>query len=134
MTKKNIILIHGWGARADKLLPLEKCLTVLGWSVKKIKLPGFDLANPLTSWGMQEYADYVLAKIKKYLPANIVLLSQGEIVAESLSDYLKRHPEMEQKCSKGGSVVFFTTDSPAIFDAAAMSFFGKAAKSIHLAL
>ncbi len=74
MTKKNIILIHGWGARADKLLPLEKCLTVLGWSVKKIKLPGFDLANPLTSWGMQEYADYVLAKIKKYFGLQHVYL------------------------------------------------------------
>ena len=33
--------------------------------------------------------------IKKHLPTNIILLSQGEIVADGLVDYLKRHPEME---------------------------------------
>ncbi len=44
----------------------------------------------------------LINKIKKYLPQNITLLSQGEIVAKSLTDYLKRHAEIEQKCSKGG--------------------------------
>ncbi len=76
----------------------------------------------------------LINKIKKYLPANIVLLSQGEIVAESLSDYLKRHSEIEQKCSKGGSIEFFTTDSTEIFDTAAISFFGKIVESKHLVL
>lgn len=71
-------------------------------------------------------------KIKKYIPKNLVLLSQGNIVAESLVDYLKRHPEMESKCSKGGSVEFYTSDSEENFNEAAFVFFGKEIKAKHL--
>lgn len=54
-------------------------------------------------------------KIKKYLPENIRLISQGSIVAKSLKDYLYRHPEMDKKCTKSSVYKFFTTDSPEIF-------------------
>ena len=57
----------------------------------------------------------LIPKIKKYLPENIQLLSQGEIVAESLKDYLNRHPEIKSKCTKNGIYKFFTTDSPEVF-------------------
>lgn len=74
----------------------------------------------------------LINKIKKYLPANITLLSQGEIVAASLEDYLKRHAELEQKCTKGGTIDFYTTDAAENFDKAASLFFGKAVQSKHL--
>lgn len=74
----------------------------------------------------------LINKIKKYLPSHIKLLSQGEIVASSLGDYLKRHAELEQKCSKGGSIDFYTTDAPENFDKAASLFFGKMVQSKHL--
>jgi glutamate racemase len=73
-------------------------------------------------------------KIAKYLPQNVTLLSQGKLVAEGLADYLKRHPEMDEKCSKGGKVKFFTTDSPENFDAAASVFYGSKVRSEHLSL
>lgn len=73
-------------------------------------------------------------KIKSYLPKNIHLLSQGEIIAKSLKDYLTRHPEIDSKCSKTGSVSFFTTDLPETFDKAAGSFYGKPVNSKHLSL
>lgn len=76
----------------------------------------------------------LINKIKKHLPANITLLSQGEIVAEGLVDYLKRHPEMEQKCSKGKTIEFYTTDSSENFDKAASMFYGGKIKSKHLEL
>lgn len=76
----------------------------------------------------------LMNKIKKYLPSNITLLSQGEIVADSLKDYLQRHTELEQKCSKGGSIDFYTTDAPENFDKAASLFFGKPVQSKHLAI
>lgn len=76
----------------------------------------------------------LINKIKKHLPSNIALLSQGEIVAEGLVDYLKRHPEMEQKCTKGNSIDFYTTDAPEKFDNAASMFYGKEVKSKHLEL
>jgi glutamate racemase len=76
----------------------------------------------------------LINKIKKHLPAGITLLSQGEIVADSLSDYLKRHSELESRLTKGKQVEFFTTDSAENFDKAASLFFGKEVKSKHLGM
>ncbi len=76
----------------------------------------------------------LINKIKKYLPSTIKLLSQGEIVADSLVDYLKRHAELEQKCSKGGSIDFYTTGATENFDTAASLFFGKTVQSRRLEL
>lgn len=55
-------------------------------------------------------------KISKNLPSTIKLISQGEIVADSLIDYLRRHPEIEKKCTKNKNRIFYTTDSTEIFD------------------
>lgn len=73
-------------------------------------------------------------QIKKYLPANVTLLSQGKIVATGLKDYLKRHPEIEQNCSKQQTVSFYTTDTPSSFDKAATLFYGKEVRSKQLAI
>jgi len=73
-------------------------------------------------------------KIEEYLPVGVKLLSQGEIVAESLSDYLARHPEIETRCSKKGQRDFYTTDSTTDFDNHAGLFFGQAVQSRHLDL
>lgn len=64
-------------------------------------------------------------KIKQYLPEYINVISQGEYVAASLSDYLKRHPEMEQACTKGGSTNYYTTESPQKFSDMAEVFLNK---------
>src|SRR5699024_8945302 len=42
----------------------------------------------------------LISKIRQQLDTNISVLSQGPIVAASLQDYLERHPEIEQHCSK----------------------------------
>lgn len=76
----------------------------------------------------------LMDKIKKAVPDNITVLSQGEIVANSLQNYLEKHPEIEKKCSKHGKISFFTTDSAADFDNHAAVFYGKPVKSTHLAL
>lgn len=76
----------------------------------------------------------LINKIRKYLPPNITLLSQGDIVAKSLKDYLLRHSEMETKLSKGSTLEFYTTDSSESFDRAASIFFGKPVKSEHIVL
>jgi len=76
----------------------------------------------------------LLEKIREYTPERISVLSQGEIVAKSLKDYLHRHPEIERKCSKGGTQRFLTTDSTDEFDAHGKEFFGEEIQSefIHL--
>jgi glutamate racemase len=73
-------------------------------------------------------------KILTYLPEGVRLISQGSIVAESLKDYLTRHPELESRLPRNGAMSFFTTDSAADFEQKATLFFGEpvTAQQIHL--
>ncbi|MGN7822528.1 glutamate racemase [Chitinophaga varians] len=76
----------------------------------------------------------LMKKIRQHLPGGITVLSQGKIVAHSLKDYLKRHPEMESRLSRNNLRRFFTTDDPAIFDTMAEIFYGKTVQSEKLML
>lgn len=73
-------------------------------------------------------------KIKQYLPDHITVLSQGEIVAKSLEDYLHRHPEIAALCSKSGQRNFYTTESTTDFNTKAAVFLGEEVQSLHLKL
>ena len=64
-------------------------------------------------------------KIEKYLPSNVALVIQGDIVADSLANYLNRHSEMEQKCSRGGECHFLTTEAEDKFAASASVFMAE---------
>ena len=65
----------------------------------------------------------LMPKIKACLPNHIRLLEQGYVVANSLKDYLLRHPEMDRKCSANGTVHFYTTESVEKFSQTAGVFF-----------
>nr|WP_243348148.1 glutamate racemase [Parabacteroides sp. FAFU027] len=69
-------------------------------------------------------------KIKQFLPEGVRLLSQGQYVVKSLQDYLQRHPEMDEKCTKQGRCSFYTTESEAKF-AIAASVFLKEKVDVH---
>lgn len=73
-------------------------------------------------------------KIEEYMPVGVKLISQGEIVAEGLADYLLRHSEIEAKCSKKGNRNFYTTDSTEDFDNHAALFYGQSLISKHVDL
>ncbi|MFT3902578.1 MAG: glutamate racemase [Niabella sp.] len=73
-------------------------------------------------------------QILEYLPIQVQLLSQGEIVANSLQDYLNRHPEIETLCNKTGKLRFYTTDDTTDFDNNATRFFGQEVNSLHVSL
>jgi glutamate racemase len=74
-------------------------------------------------------------KISAYLPKHIKVVPQGNIVATSLKDYLNRHPEMEQKLTKGNTRQFFTTsDDTDDFDHHASMFFSGQVKSEYIPL
>lgn len=77
---------------------------------------------------------FLLRKIRKYTPDGIRIISQGEYVARSLKDYLHRHPEMEQRCTHGGTCRFLTTEEPSRFDSTAQFFLQQQVRSEHLAL
>lgn len=67
----------------------------------------------------------LLPKIRKYIPDSIRVIAQGEYVAESLKDYLHRHPEMDAKCTKNGSCVFYTTEAEEKFIESASAFLNQ---------
>ena len=48
----------------------------------------------------------LMDKIRAFLPSGITLFSQGEHVAESLRDYLGRHPEMDVNSRREEVAVF----------------------------
>lgn len=73
-------------------------------------------------------------KIREFTPADIKIISQGEIVADSLVNYLNRHPEIEKKLTMGGSHQFYTTDSTEDFDKHAAYFYGAEIRSDHVVL
>lgn len=64
----------------------------------------------------------LLHKIQKYTSAHIQILAQGKYVANSLQDYLSRHPEMDEKLTKNGTTRFLTTESAEKFTEAASMF------------
>ncbi|MFV0593670.1 MAG: glutamate racemase [Draconibacterium sp.] len=72
--------------------------------------------------------------IRKYVPEEIEILKQGHIVAEKLTDYLKRHPEMEVRLSRGGSIDFRTTESTATFENKASVFMNRDVKASTIVL
>ena len=76
----------------------------------------------------------LLPKIRNYLPENIRIVPQGELVADSLADYLKRHPDMAARCSKEGTLRFLTTEAPAKFDNLASLFLQQEISSERISL
>lgn len=76
----------------------------------------------------------LLPKIKKYTPENVTILPQGNLVAESLADYLNRHPEMERRCKRGGNIEYLTTENPEKFDSMASLFMQTSVKSNRIIL
>ncbi len=64
----------------------------------------------------------LMPKILKYLPTGVRVVPQGEYVAESLKNYLERHPQIEARCSKNAAVHYLTTENPQKFKEQAQIF------------
>ncbi len=60
--------------------------------------------------------------IQEAIPSGVRVLSQGSIVADSLADYLRRHPDMASRCTEGASVQYLTTESADRFSSLASLF------------
>lgn len=67
----------------------------------------------------------LLKVIKKYIPDNITILEQGQIVSERLIDYLKKHPEIDRRISRNRTIVYQTTESAQIFEKKSALFIGQ---------
>ena len=65
-------------------------------------------------------------KIRTAVPEGIEIVRQGDIVARSLVDYLRRHPEMERRLTRSGHTQYLTTENPDKFSSLATLFLGHA--------
>lgn len=72
--------------------------------------------------------------IDRHVPKGVKVVQQGEIVAKSLKDYLWRHPEMEERLSRGGSIRYYTTEREGMFDRMAAMFMRSGVESRHVEL
>ena len=71
---------------------------------------------------LQEY-------IQSIVPDHVKVIAQGKIVAASLHDYLRRHPWLDAKCSRNGTLHFLTSENTAEFNANAEKFIGETVSS-----
>jgi glutamate racemase len=76
----------------------------------------------------------LLKKIQRYMPAHIRIVNQGNIVAESLYNYLQQHPEIEQRCEKNASIQFLTSENNTFFDTIGSLFWEEQIKSQTITL
>ena len=76
----------------------------------------------------------LLPKIRQYIPEHVSVIAQGEYVAKSLKDYLKRHPEMDAKCTKTGNCLFYTTEAEEKFSESASTFLKQQISVKHITL
>lgn len=73
-------------------------------------------------------------KIRRYVPQSATVVKQGDIIAESLHDYLLRHPEIDARCSKGATCHYLTTESADKFTEMASIFLRKPVTGSHIDL
>lgn len=73
-------------------------------------------------------------KIRSHVPSTAKVVRQGDIVAESLADYLHRHPEVANRCTRGSSSTYLTTESPDSFTRLARIFLGHPITATHVEL
>ncbi len=76
----------------------------------------------------------LLPLIQKHLSSKIKVIAQGEYIASSLQEYLHRHPEMADKCTRDGTCRYLTTENNIIFDHSACRFMQHDVQSQHIEL
>lgn len=76
----------------------------------------------------------LIDKIRRQVGDRAAIITQGELVAASLEDYMRRHPEMDAKCTRGGSCTYLTTENPDKFTDLAGTFLNTNLKAEHITL
>ena len=76
----------------------------------------------------------LLPKIRQFMPPRVRIVAQGGLVARSLADYLRRHPEMDARCTRGGTCTYLTTEAEEKFTESASIFLNTAVQVSHVSL
>ena len=73
----------------------------------------------------------LLSVIEKQLPAHIKVISQGDIVADKLVDYLERHLEINKLLASDAKIEFYTTGIPQEFNKQGSLFYEENIEALH---
>ncbi len=120
-------------------VPLVECGQLAGegaeWFVRERMetLLALDPAIDTVILGCTHYP-LLLPLLRRFTPEGVTLLPQGEIVAASLRDYLRRHPDMEARLTRGGTTRYLTTEGADIFEASTSLFLGHHVQAEHISL
>lgn len=76
----------------------------------------------------------LLEKLRKALPENIEIVSQGGLVAASLAHYLERHANIERNIDRNSQCTYCTTEQSEKFNATASLFMEEAIDAVHVDL
>ncbi len=76
----------------------------------------------------------LMEKILHYMPKDIRVIPQGSYVAASLANYLQRHADIEEHCSKHGQTRYLTTENPQRFNEQAQLFLNKPVEAENIIL
>lgn len=100
---KKIVLVHGWGASVEKLMPLKSALERLGWKVLLPKLPGFGIpiAKPFE---VLDYAKFLNSESTKYFQGKFVVFghSNGGRIASLMAVEFPARVSGIVLCATGG--------------------------------
>ncbi len=72
----------------------------------------------------------LIKDMARIMGKRVKIVDPGKVVAEKLKDYLQRHKATEEKLSKTGRVVFYTTDDANKFKQLGQKFLGKSIQEV----
>ena len=81
---------------------------------------------------MPKIAQWIQKNGKRFAAGDIQVISQGYLEANSLKDYLVRHPEYREQLSQGGSCHYLTTENADRFSQSASLFIGSPIQAEHI--
>ena len=129
---RNDLVIHG------QACPLLVSLVEEGWIGKpEIRMILKKYLRPLKLnkidtliLGCTHYP-LLIKDLVRLMGKRVKIVDPGKVVAEKLKDYLLRHQAIEEKLSKHGQVIFYTTDDPNKFKQLGERFLGKTIKQVE---
>lgn len=102
---------------------------ILRYYLRPLKLEQINiLVNGCTHYQLLE------KQIKQIMGKNVEVVDTASIVAQSLLDYLQRHPEHDQKLTKNKERSFLTTDLTERFQQLSGKFLGRSVKTERVKL
>ena len=76
----------------------------------------------------------LMPSIVRHMPPGVRIVPQGQYVADSLQDYLYRHPELESLITRQGTCRYLTTESEERFSECAQIFLHEKIRVEHITL